>query len=112
MKIPSNFEQAVMEAIIALKAEAYGVPIRKRISDKFNKNISVGQLYSTLDRLEKEGFLESYEGGITNERGGRRKRYFKVCAKGVNALCSYKSFMDNNLNELELTINSLIKFKT
>lgn len=68
----TNFEQAVLEAIIALRADAYGVPVRKRVSEKFNRDISVGQLYSTLDRLEQQGFIESNEGGETNSRGGEK----------------------------------------
>lgn len=77
----TNFEQAVLEAIIALRADAYGVPVRKRVSEKFNRDISVGQLYSTLDRLEQQGFIESNEGGETNSRGGRKNAIIKFALK-------------------------------
>lgn len=103
----TNFEQAVLEAIIALRADAYGVPVRKRVSEKFNRDISVGQLYSTLDRLEQQGFIESNEGGETNSRG-RKKRYYKICSEGIKALNNYREFMNKNIDELTASLNGLI----
>jgi PadR family transcriptional regulator PadR len=39
-----------------------------------------------LIRLEEKGFVKSELGGASTERGGRRKRIFKVTALGSRAL--------------------------
>jgi DNA-binding PadR family transcriptional regulator len=46
----------------------------------------VGSLYSTLERLEQKGYITSWFGDPTPERGGRSKRYFKVKPLGLRAL--------------------------
>jgi len=47
---------------------------------------TVGALYRTLDRLEIKGYVTSWFGDPTAERGGRSKRYFKVRPAGLRAL--------------------------
>lgn len=46
----------------------------------------LGSLYNALNRLEKEGFVESYWGDETAERGGNRRRYYKLTAQGDSAI--------------------------
>jgi PadR family transcriptional regulator, regulatory protein PadR len=81
-----EFEELVLRAILKLKDEAYGVPIREVLEDATERNITVGALYTTLDRLEAKGFVTSWQGDPTPERGGRARRYFKVTGAGANAL--------------------------
>jgi PadR family transcriptional regulator PadR len=77
-----EFEQAVLLAILRLGSSAYGVPIRERLA----RAVSVGAIYSALERLEGKGFVSSWTGGATAERGGRAKRFYRVEAPGVRAL--------------------------
>ncbi len=102
MKYLSNFDQRILISIIALKSEAYGVPIRQEVSASLGEDITVGRLYSALERLERQGFIKSYEGGITRERGGRRKRFFQICALGVNSLQETHQIIDCGLNQIAL----------
>lgn len=81
-----EFEQAVMLAIFRLRGEAYGVPIRRELSERLKRDVSFGAVYATLERLETKGFLSSWTGGATAERGGRTKRYYKIEAPGQRAL--------------------------
>jgi DNA-binding PadR family transcriptional regulator len=41
---------------------------------------------TALSRLEKKGFLRSEFGDATPERGGKRKRFYKVTPHGKKAL--------------------------
>lgn len=82
----SEFEELVLIAVQMLGSHAYGVPIRKRVSDARGEDVSVGALYTTLDRLEKKGFLSARMGETTAERGGRAKRYYKIEGAGQLAL--------------------------
>jgi DNA-binding PadR family transcriptional regulator len=43
-------------------------------------------VYTTLNRLEEKGLLESRRGEPTPLRGGRRKRYFEVTGAGQRTL--------------------------
>ncbi len=81
-----EFEQAVLLAILRLRDNAYGVTIRRDISERTGRDVSFGAVYATLERLEAKGFVSSRFGEPTPERGGKRKRYFRVEAPGQRAL--------------------------
>lgn len=83
-----SFEHAVLHAVAALGGEAYGTPIRQRVSKILEREIAVGAIYSTLRRLEKKGLLSARTGEPTPVRGGRAKQYFKIEAPGILALRS------------------------
>lgn len=89
MKTPDylgEFEQVVLLAVLRADDEAYAVPIRREIEKRTKRSVARGALYVTLERLEEKGYLESWLADSTPERGGRPKRYYKVCPPGVSAL--------------------------
>ena len=51
-----------------------GLTIRDRIQERSGREPSVGAIYTALERLERKGFVSSWWGEPTEERGGRRKR--------------------------------------
>ncbi|MCK5652190.1 MAG: helix-turn-helix transcriptional regulator, partial [Gemmatimonadetes bacterium] len=69
-----------------LGPSSYGVTIREEIESRTGRDVSLGAIYPTLDRLEGKGFVSSYTGEPTGERGGRSKRHFKVEPAGEKAL--------------------------
>ena len=81
-----EFEQIVLLALLRLGENAYGVPIRQEIQLRTKRAVSVGALYSTLDRLEAKGYVASWFAEPTPERGGRSKRYFRVEPLGLKAI--------------------------
>jgi len=62
---------------------------------QINRDVAIGALYSTLERLEQKYLVSSALGESTAERGGRAKRYFTVSAKGQAALKRSRDAMDN-----------------
>ena len=72
-----EFEELVLLAIIKLQDNAYGTTIRETL-ESAERPTSIGALYATLDRLENKGFVSSFQGDPTQERGGRAKRFFSV----------------------------------
>jgi PadR family transcriptional regulator PadR len=86
--IPGAFEQAMLVAIMRLRDNAYGVPLRRELSERLGRDVSYGAIYTTLERMEQKGFVSSREGGATDQRGGRAKRYYKVEAPGRMALAA------------------------
>src|SRR5438094_188815 len=89
-----EFEQIVLLAIVRLGEEAYGVPIRREIEKRADRHVSVGALYSTLDRLEAKGYVHSWFADATPQRGGRSKRFFRLLPEGAEALARSKSMLD------------------
>src|SRR5690606_9098831 len=93
-----EFEQIVLLAIMRLGDDAYGVTIREEIQKRTGRSTTPGALYTTLDRLEHKGLVESRFGEPTPERGGRAKRYYSVSAEGVEAVeraqRSYQSLLE------------------
>src|SRR3982074_596001 len=77
-----EFEYLLISASARLGDQAYGVAIRPEIERASDEPCSVGALYTTLDRLEKKGLIETWMGEATIQRGGRSKRMVRVTAKG------------------------------
>jgi PadR family transcriptional regulator len=81
-----EFEHIVVLALVRLQDKAYGVTVRQEIELRTRREVSIGAVYATLDRLETKGYVRSYHGDPSPERGGRSKRFFQVTAKGVTAV--------------------------
>jgi PadR family transcriptional regulator, regulatory protein PadR len=81
-----EFEHIIILALLRLEDLAYGVTVRQEIEFRTRREVSIGAVYATLDRLEKKGYVKSHLGDPTPERGGRSKRFFRVTAKGVAAV--------------------------
>src|SRR5271155_3207814 len=81
-----EFEHVVILALMRLGDRAYGVKVRQEIAARIGRDVSVGAIYATLDRLEAKDYVASRLGEPTAERGGRSKRFFRVTTKGVAAV--------------------------
>jgi PadR family transcriptional regulator PadR len=84
-----EFEYLLLTASVRLGEQAYGAAIRKEIEDTTARRCSLGALYTTLDRLEKKGLVETWMGEATAQRGGRAKRMVRVTAKGVSEASAF-----------------------
>lgn len=89
-----EFEELVLLTIAALGEGAYGVGIKEDIGKRTDRSISIGALHTTLTRLEEKGLIKSWLGEPTQERGGRRKRYFHLTNPGKSALRELKALRD------------------
>jgi len=81
-----NFEFQILSILLQQPDDAYGATIQSRIAERTGRDVSFGALYTTLDRMEKKGFVSSWWGEPTPERGGRRKRHYKIKALGIQAV--------------------------
>ena len=89
-KYLSRPEEIILLAIWKLKDNAYGVTIRKSVQEMTGKYWSIGAIYVPLERLEKKGFVKSFCSKPTPERGGRRKRFFRITDEGIKELNEIK----------------------
>jgi PadR family transcriptional regulator PadR len=86
MKEITVLEEIILTTIFRLNEEAYGVSIRRKVSEITKKDIIYGTLYNTLDQLLRKGYVRKKLGKPTPQRGGRSKIYYTLTAKGLKAL--------------------------
>lgn len=81
-----GFEFIVLAALLRLEGQAYGVTVRQELEARTGRDVSIGAVYSTLNRLQEKGYVRSRFGDPTPERGGRSKRYFRATKAGMAAV--------------------------
>ena len=104
--ILGEFEQIVLLALTRLGSDGYGISIAGDITARTGREVSLGAVYKTLERLEDKGLVTSRIGEPTPERGGRRKKYFRIAAIGQRALrqsmAGLRSMADGLESELRI----------
>ncbi len=81
-----EFEQLILFAALRLGEEAYGASIRREIEECTGRPVTAGSVYTVLDRLESRALVASFTGEPTPQRGGRRKKYYRIERKGAELL--------------------------
>lgn len=86
-----EFEQTLLYAVRYLQDDedrASGPTIRRLLKARTGRLVSPGAIYTALNRLEDRGYITSEFGEPTPERGGKRKRLYRMRAAGDLALRS------------------------
>lgn len=85
-------EQYIMLAILRHNNRAYGSDITKELDERIDIQITVGALYTTLNRMHEKKVL----GVATSEEGERRKgqKYFSVTDDGLKMLVEAREMID------------------
>jgi PadR family transcriptional regulator, regulatory protein PadR len=81
-----EFEELVLLMVAALHDQAYGVLILGSLEEKLKKSFNISAVHVALKRLEDKSYVKSRFGGITTDRGGRRKKYYVITALGKKVL--------------------------
>ena len=81
-----EFELLVLLAVLRLEGEAYGVTIKSALDGDTSRDVTLGAIYKTLGRLEDKGYVSSRLGDPTPQRGGRRKKLYRLEPLGHRAL--------------------------
>ena len=82
----SDLERTLLLALLHCGGTGYGVELQSVIEERTGRRLSPGGLYTALARMQDKGFVRSFLGEPTPERGGRRKRYFEIAPAGETAL--------------------------
>jgi DNA-binding PadR family transcriptional regulator len=83
-----EFEQVLLLAILRLEPAAYGPSIRREIEERTGRQVLLPSIYTTLDRLERKRLIVHWVGEPTAERGGRRKKLYKLLPAGAEAVAA------------------------
>jgi PadR family transcriptional regulator, regulatory protein PadR len=83
-----SLEQIILLALVRLDGNAHGMIVRREIEECTGRNISIGAVYATLERLEAKEYVSSFTGEPTPERGGRRNG-FSASKRPAKDRCKY-----------------------
>lgn len=78
-----EFEQLILFALLELEDEAYGASIGREIERRTGRQVAAGAVYTALERLASRGLVSGEVGGPTPERGGRRRKYYRLEPEGA-----------------------------
>lgn len=81
-----SLEELVLLALARAGEDAYGMVVRQELAEATGRDVSIGAVYSTLDRMEQKGWVTSHEPPPDSDRRSRARRYFKLSAEGVRQL--------------------------
>ena len=79
-------ELATLLAVSRLERDAYGMEIRRDLSERLGHDYAPGAVYTTLQRLEDKGLLSSQASEPLPVRGGRSRRQFRLTGAGARAI--------------------------
>ena len=92
-----SFEEQVLLAVLRTRPEAYGMAVRREIESVTGREVAIGAVYATLDRLEAKALVESGRGQGTGAR-----RLFEVTRAGAATLAETRGMRERLWRGVEL----------
>jgi DNA-binding PadR family transcriptional regulator len=81
-----ELEQLLLMALLRLGGEASGIDLRTELTDRIGRTVLPGAIYTIMERLRERGLVTSYTGASSPQRGGRRRKYYRLAPSGERAL--------------------------
>jgi len=101
-----ELEEVVLLAVARCEPAAYGMSIRKEIEEQSGRAVSIGAVYSVIDRLEDKGLLKRAAAPAGRAPDPRARRFFAVTKTGTAALEDTAALRDRLWRGLRLTRRS------
>lgn len=86
-----SLEEQVMLAVVRTGGAAYGMSVRRELETVTGRDITIGSVYATLDRLEAKGLVTSER---TPGSDAVSRRIFSVTASGARSLAQTRTTRD------------------
>jgi PadR family transcriptional regulator PadR len=83
-------EEQIVVAVLRTQGEAYGMNVRREIERVTGRDLAIGAVYATLDRLEAKGLVTSSR--VIGE--GPTRRRFAVSRVGARALAETRAMRE------------------
>lgn len=80
-----------MLAVVRTGEDAYGMNVRRELEEVTGRDVAIGAVYATLDRLEAKGFVASTR---PDSAEGPSRRVFAVTAAGARSLALTRATRD------------------
>ena len=95
-----SFEEQVMLAVLRTGADAYGMNVRRELEAVTRRDVTIGSVYITLDRLEAKGLVTSAR--TTAQAAAPSRRMFAVTPLCAQVLADTRSMRDRLWAGVEL----------
>ena len=83
-------EEQVLLAVMRTRGDAYGMEVRREIEQVTGRELAIGAVYATLDRLEQKKLLTSRR----THGAGPSRRLFELSARGARALADTRAMRE------------------
>jgi PadR family transcriptional regulator PadR len=94
-------EEQILLAVLRTREEAFGMSVRREIKRVTGRDLAIGAVYATLDRLEAKGAVSSSRVGD----GGASRRRFEVTRAGLRALAETKAMRERLWKGVDLRLS-------
>lgn len=84
-----ELEHLTLLALVRLEGQAHGAAIATELEQRAGRHVAPGALYTVLERLQRKGHVEAWIGEGTPERGGRRRKVYRLLPKGAREVQSW-----------------------
>jgi PadR family transcriptional regulator PadR len=99
-------EEQILVAVVRTNVDSYGMEVRREIERVTGREMAIGAVYSTLDRLEAKGLLKSSR----VMAGEQSRRRFELTRQGAHALTETRAMRERLWRGVDL--RSLAAFAT
>ncbi len=83
-----SLEEQVLLAVVRTGDDAYGMNVRRELAEVTGRDVAIGAVYATLDRLEAKGLVSSSRAATAE---GASRRIFGVTTLGARSLASTRA---------------------
>jgi PadR family transcriptional regulator PadR len=90
IELLGSFEEQVMLAIVRTADDAYGMVVRRELERVTGRDVTIGAVYATLDRLEAKRLVRSIRAGA----GSASRRVFALTRRGAEALIDTRTIRE------------------
>ena len=91
-------EEQILVAVLRTRDEAYGMEVRREIERVTGRDLAIGAVYATLDRLEAKGLLRSRR----TFSDGPSRRLFELSRAGARALVETRAMRERLWQGIEV----------
>ena len=81
-----EFEELVLLAVTRCGKDAYGMEVRREIAAQTGRDVSIGAVYATMERLAGKGLLRTLTRARDDDEDGRPRKFFEVTRQGEASL--------------------------
>jgi PadR family transcriptional regulator PadR len=99
-----EFEELVLLSVMMNDDGATGAMIQEVLDREAGRVVSLGAIYTALDRLARKDLVASWLGDPTPVRGGRRKRHYQVTPLGRDHLTAVRRVRDRMWAKIPLRL--------
>jgi PadR family transcriptional regulator PadR len=85
-RVLGELEQLLLLGLLRSGGDAAGIELRDDLEARTGRSVLPGAVYTIMERLRDRGLVSTYTSEATPERGGRRRKHYRLLPAGEVAL--------------------------